>query len=743
MALTRIGAERWDFVDAAGREVKLPEAGAPVAALPERWRVFGPLDSSSTELKHRACGACARSVVSAPLHELRAVPATLEIGGRTLEGCDVLLEGGALDLQSLFGSHQLGQQAFLFAELELASEQEVAFGTGCDWWMQWWIDGEVVCDTMQGGNRHSLPGPADHCFRRLLAAGSHLLAIRLVSGEASWRFRASAVSAREEARFALTRVCPPQSDHWTFVPQLSEIHPPTREWTHTMAIAVDRCLADETIECEVRRGSHSGNAGIVFGAQDSGHYYWAQIPWHGQLARARGFWAAISKADGSGYIRNLALQLMPNVPAFAHDDWLSLRLQRLGDRMQMWVNGVAGPCVTDRAYGAGRVGIAGFSQYRVRNLRIDGRPAPAGHWPCEDRRVQPWFHIEDDLDLGDVQRGVLVCKTSDGAIHAVLSIGRDTSVHNASAQWRWYRYVSTDAGRTWSRRGLATESLAELLSNWAAPWFEAAPGVQRMVTLDSRSRSMLYWDSSDCGDNWTGPTPCRLLGDWGKEMLREGTRTHLNSLAELADGTLLAMLIHGSDEPLRGITDDTGMAWGAGPRCESWCSRSTDRGASWSEPVPTDYAASRPGETPGHPNIDFTENYAAELPGGRIVCLSRPYCSPFMWQTHSDDGGRTWSMACYAPFTGAGYPNVVATRSGYLVVVKRGPGLALNVSLDGGTNWDAGVMIDYTTIFNGRVIEVEPDVILVLYAEAMDDVRPAYVRSHRIRITPNGPQPLT
>jgi hypothetical protein len=99
-------------------------------------------------------------------------------------------------------------------------------------------------------------------------------------------------------------------------------------------------------------------------------------------------------------------------------------------------------------------------------------------------------------------------------------------------------------------------------------------------------------------------------------------------------------------------------------------------------------------------------------------------------------------MACYAPFTGAGYPNLVCTKSGYLVVAKRGPGLTLAISTDGGVNWDQGTMIDYQGAFNGRMVEVEPDVVLVVYPEAMDDKRPAYVRAQLIRITPDGPTPV-
>ena len=47
----------------------------------------------------------------------------------------------------------------------------------------------------------------------------------------------------------------------------------------------------------------SGYVGIVFGAQDAEHYYFSHLPRWGQLYRARAFYAAIGKADGSGYIR--------------------------------------------------------------------------------------------------------------------------------------------------------------------------------------------------------------------------------------------------------------------------------------------------------------------------------------------------------------------------------------------------------------------------------------------------------
>ena len=84
---------------------------------------------------------------------------------------------------------------------------------------------------------------------------------------------------------------------------------------------------------------------------------------------------------------------------------------------------------------------------------------------------------------------------------------------------------------------------------------------------------------------------------------------------------------------------------------------------------------------------------------------------------------------------------MVATRSGYLALVCRGPGLGLHCSFDGGLNWDHGTTLDSPSYFNGSMIEVEPDVVLVIYPD-MPDGAGAHVRAQRIRITPAGPIPI-
>ena len=61
-----------------------------------------------------------------------------------------------------------------------------------------------------------------------------------------------------------------------------------------------------------------------------------------------------------------------------------------------------------------------------------------------------------------------------------------------------------------------------------------------------------------------------------------------------------------------------------------------------------DNAARHLGDRPDSPCGGFDETPVAQLPSGRIVALSRPHASPFMWQTHSDDGGKTWQRQIYA-----------------------------------------------------------------------------------------------
>lgn len=278
MSPTRIGDEQWCFADAEGGESRLTGVGQPVVAFPQRWRVFGPWGPELIRAKTVAIQEV-EPLHDATIEGLTSIPDELALGDAVRPGRDVDLDGDLLDLGAIYGTHdkRLGHQAYAMATIELDAETTLSFGAGSDWLMQWWVDGNKVIDTLIGGNRAHPQTHADHCAGVHLTAGKHLLVGRIFSGMAGWMVRAGTVTPEQAARAEASR-----SDRWEFLPELGEIYPPfstTRlNYVQTTAIRTDRCLADETIECEYRQPLHNGQTGIILGARDNAHYYFAYIP---------------------------------------------------------------------------------------------------------------------------------------------------------------------------------------------------------------------------------------------------------------------------------------------------------------------------------------------------------------------------------------------------------------------------------------------------------------------------------
>ena len=472
------------------------------------------------------------------IDKISRVPDELEVDGRMLEGRDVTLTDGTLDLAALFGGHEHAQQAFLFAEMEVAADGEVAIGAGCDFWMRWWIDGEVAMDTMAKGNVAHPIGKVDHCFRRTLTAGKHLLAVQVIAGTASWLFRTAPATPQDEAMSALN-----ESDHqqWAIVPELSQMRPPRPQsnWSYVTAIRADHSYADVTVECEYQQESHGGNAGILLGAQDGDHYYYAYTPKWGQLWRARAFYAAIGITNGTGQVHNLVMQLMPNVPCHTNM-WRTMRIERRGNEIQMWVNGVRGPSVRDDTYGPGRVGVAGFGDFLVRDLVVNGQSVEAAAWPTGDARGQPWWHVEEDLSLGDFQHPGQLVQLGDEIILPLI-IGRNESCHKLNdTNSAIYLYSSGDQGRTWKRYAGPIARSAFPDGARCVP----EPGVIRAVRFDGEKRQFTLHDSRDRGLSWSEPFVGRLEGDWERDVFREGCLNDMSGFCQLNDGSLFASIGH-------------------------------------------------------------------------------------------------------------------------------------------------------------------------------------------------------
>lgn len=99
------------------------------------------------------------------------------------------------------------------------------------------------------------------------------------------------------------------------------------------------------------------------------------------------------------------------------------------------------------------------------------------------------------------------------------------------------------------------------------------------------------------------------------------------------------------------------------------------------------------------PVLACYEPYAFQLPGGRILChirVQRPSGSPMftLYQTESDDGGRTWTHPHRLIHPLGGAPSHIYLHSSGVLIAAYGnrllgkPGIRLMFSTDGGESWD-------------------------------------------------------
>ena len=749
--MTLIGNEEWEFIGAEGGPGIQLDPAVDVA-LPVRWRIFGPLGPDTMTMLYVPTFGRVEPRISAAVESLTSVPDELPVGDVILKGRDVEMPAETpLDLADLFGTYDGsdGHNAYAMAEMEVDREADVVVRAACDNYIQFWIDGRLVMDTLDQGSCRYPFDRTDYCFRHLLTVGKHVLAIRAISGSGGWHVHAAAVPPGE-APAAMAEY----SDRWDFVADGDEIFPPWDCPCPTLAVRTDLCLADETIEFEYQQDYYAGYIGIIFGARDSDHYYFAYVPRWGQLQRARAVYAAIGKADGSGYIRNLRMQLMPNIPMI-WDAWGSLKVERRGEMIRTLVNGVEGPCVMDGTYGPGRVGIGGVYRFRIRNLKIDGSRVEPVRWQAGDRRRRPWYLPIPEQDRGEWNHPGRLFELSDDEILMMAGVGSNspepglTPRRQVAENTRIRSFLSRDQGRTWARHGPDVPSD----ETHGGLWFVPRPGVIRAVSFEAEGgppadsdadveQSFFSRESTDKGLTWSRPVRGELLGRWDEEIFVPRSWRGVYGIATLRDGTLLMVLLRGWKDRNKMVPNvEVASTWGT-TLAQPYCTVSRDQGQSWSQPVPMDHAVIRQNDEPKSHCGGFSETAVAQLPCGRIVAIARPVHSPFMWQTQSEDGGSTWRMACYAPFSGAGGPQLVATRSGYLAMAARCVGgVGMHISIDGGVNWDHGTTLDNHSDFNGSMLEVEPDVVIVVYPD-MADGHGANVRAQRIRITPQGPVAL-
>jgi len=140
-------------------------------AFPKEWTVFGPVGKDDPEPDFAG---------------MKDVPGELTIAGNRLARQKTAFADNHLDLAALLDSKKVGKTAYLLAVVEAAKAIEIELGAGADWWMKWWVNGAVVCDTLVTGNVSHPPSVLDHRFTARLKAGRNLLTVKVVSGNVSF-----------------------------------------------------------------------------------------------------------------------------------------------------------------------------------------------------------------------------------------------------------------------------------------------------------------------------------------------------------------------------------------------------------------------------------------------------------------------------------------------------------------------------------------------------------------------------
>jgi hypothetical protein len=140
-------------------------------AFPVLWTLFGPVSKDDPE---------------PDVAGMKDIPAEMNVGGKRLAAQKAAFADNRLDLGALLGGTVEGKTAYLLAEFAVDEEMEVTLGAGADWWMKWWVNGAVVCDTMATGNVKHPPGIMNYRFTARLKAGRNLVAVKVVSGSGSF-----------------------------------------------------------------------------------------------------------------------------------------------------------------------------------------------------------------------------------------------------------------------------------------------------------------------------------------------------------------------------------------------------------------------------------------------------------------------------------------------------------------------------------------------------------------------------
>lgn len=279
---------------------------------------------------------------------------------------------------------------------------------------------------------------------------------------------------------------------------------------------------------------------------------------------------------------------------------------------------------------------------------------------------------------------------------------------------------SSDGGRTWS----------EVITIQDLPVDDRDAGI-----IQTRKGTVLvsWFTGPPYGTEQEGAYVVRSCDNgktWGKPIRTNVSTPH--GPIQLADGRLLYIgqqphCSHAKPGDYNGVPANSPYKVALDESC--------DDGKTWkiltTFPVPEDAQM-----------LSFDEPHMVEIEPGKLVALFRD-CNPpdCLWQSESDDGGRTWTVPHRTKIQGHP-PHLLKLQNGWILVVyaKRQPGPDQGqyacISRDGGRTWDVENEIRLARSFTGDMgypASVQlPDgsIWTVFYQAESPDKQPALMGTH-------------
>lgn len=510
------------------------------------------------------------------------------------------------------------------------------------------------------------------------------------------------------------------SANWTFIggewTQDAEgvIDPSTQRADDHLAFHTGKVYKDLEAEFDFRMNTNTAGAGFIVRAKSPSEYYMVYIPQCGQQVRARHFWVAIAKADGSGWLRMLKWQMVHGVPSDTLDEgvgswWHHAEVTVKGRRISVSVNGRPPVVAEDGDYKSGYLGLESWGYTTnpgssFRNMTVRGKAVKGPAF--KPSALPPTNYFIPYKGATQAHGGIT--RSPDGN----LLMGTDAGLLR-----------SLDDGRTWQR---------VKDSNWPVGGWILTTRDKRLITVTFKDNQLSLSDSADNGTTWSLPTVVAGFSPpydhtyTGPDEAKASIHASLNPLMELADGTLV-MQLYGAHPLALAEGHSHIYHWGS-VHCMAFSTRSIDGGKTWSNLS----------HLSGYPsygrNLDLTEAYQTQLKSGEILTLTRPVYSPWMWECRSNDGGKSWGASTRGPLPGYACTMLShETASGAILIGGRLPGLALNCSFDAGMSWQTW-QVDRSSWAMGTMFEVKPDLVLWVYMDNWG----GDARAQFLRVTPTG-----